>query len=144
MGSAYRIESIELEEGFRAHAIAKEGEPCFLEDLASNGKTRRRATMILRMALKVARNGTEWAICAEKLKSVTPTVSVFELRADGKVLRVMTYVHDDEERTPVYLFDFDGHQGKTGKIKASVLEKAKRLAIAARECMGGQGRDNHD
>lgn len=137
MDTNYEIRKVKATKDTLVNVLAKEGEKDFLSKLHSSGKTKYRARVIAGMMEKVARFSTDWAIQAKKLKQLTSDVSVFELRADGKVIRVMTYLHDDEQRTPIYLFDFDGHQGKGGHIKKSDLARAKKLASLARGCMMG-------
>lgn len=135
MDDEYSIATIILGDGVRACVLTRSGEDDFLTDLASTGKTRNRAVLIARMAARVARNGTDWAVAAKKLKPVSRDVSMFELRIDRRVIRVMAYIHDDPAHTPVYLFDFDGHQGKSGKIDRNLIKKGERLAAIAAKCM---------
>lgn len=78
----------------------------------------------------------EWAKDSETLKLLNAELALYELRIKGKIIRVMTYVHNDQ--VPVYLFDFEGHQGKTGQIRKEHMEKAQKLAKIAKECLGGE------
>jgi hypothetical protein len=134
---SYEIVSFKLSEGVSMDILVSTGRKTFMEKLAGNPKDQNRAAVIAKTADRVGRNGISWAKASKTLKAITATVSVFELRVPGKVIRVMTYVHDGE--TPVYLFDFDGHQGKGGKIPQSLIDKANTLAEAARECIAREG-----
>ena len=61
------------------------------------------------------------------------SITVFLARNnEGKPIRVATYVHDDRDKTPVFLFDFIAHKGSDGGIEDGVKERAVRLAHEAR------------
>lgn len=63
-------------------------------------------------------------------------IAIYELKVLGKVHRIMTYVHDDKNQTPVLLFDFEGHKGKSGGgIKSSTLIKGQQYAEIARSLL---------
>ena len=132
----YEIVSFTLSAEASMNVLSSSGRPSFMDDLADDPKKRQRAVLIARAAEKVARNGIGWARSSKTLKPITARLSVFELRVPGKTIRVMTYLHDGVE--PIYLFDFDGHHGKDGKIPPSIIEKAHVLAEAARTCMIGE------
>lgn len=134
---SYEIVSFALSEDTSMDILVAAGRKTFMEKLAGNPKDQDRAALIARTVDRVGRNGIPWAKESKTLKTITATVSVFELRVPGKVIRVMTYLHD--ERAPIYLFDFDGHQGKGGKIPQSLIDKASKLAEAARECIAKEG-----
>ena len=133
----YEVVSFKLSETVSMNILTATGRQTFMEKLVSNPKGQNRAALIARTADRVGRNGIPWAKETKTLKTITSTVSVFELRVPGKVIRVMTYVHD--EKTPIYLFDFDGHQGKGGGIPQNLIDKANKLAEAARECIAKEG-----
>lgn len=134
---SYEIVSFELSENTSMNILTATGRQTFMEKLISNPKGQNRAALIARTVDRVGRNGIPWAKESKTLKTITSTISVFELRVPGKVIRVMTYLHD--EKTPIYLFDFDGHQGKGGKIPQNLIDKASELAEAARECIAKEG-----
>lgn len=77
-----------------------------------------------------SRQRHKWARQTNRLRFLGTSLSLYELKVDGKVIRIMTYVHHDA--TPVYLFDFDEHQGKHAGIPKHVMDRGKKLtAIAA-------------
>lgn len=109
----------------------------FLERLLRDSHAKQQVQVILRHAERVAAEGFLWGLNNQTFKPVRaldPSLSVFEFRAGRTVVRIMTYVHNDKARTPVYLFDFKGHQGAQS-ISPHVREKAERLARIARACM---------
>lgn len=134
---AYEIVSLEIADGVEALCLAVVGKPPFLEKLSCSPKTRDRAVLISRTANRIHDNGLDWAFQSETLKSIDDELSLCELRIKGRVIRVMTYIHN--KQIPIYLFDFDGHQGKTGKVSSNILKKGKQLSEEARKCMESEG-----
>lgn len=138
MGKDYELSAVDLG-GMRAVFIAPSGRPNFLEEMSSRKSDRRDATLIAKTISRVAQRGTEWALISETMKrlhGVGGDIAVFETRNnEGKPLRVATYLHDDPERTPVYLFPFVAHKGSDGGIAKDVRKKAERLASEARGLM---------
>ena len=134
---SYKLVSYDLDEGFQMlvlGSVDQDGEAStFIGDLQSSGKTIDRASLISKSAKRIAMGGIEWAIVSRKLRKIDSDLALFEMKINKSVIRVMTYIH--EEETPVYLFDFDGHQGKTGKIPQSYIDKGREMAIHAAECM---------
>lgn len=135
----YEIVSFRLSAGSYMKVLASAGKPSFMDELVDNPKSRQRSVLIARTVERVNKNGLDWARSSHTLKTITADLSVFELRVPGKVIRVMTYVH--EGRVPVYLFDFDGHQGKNGKLPPSLMKRAEALARIAFECMKRENED---
>lgn len=133
----YHIVQYALRGSLTMNVLAPVGGKSFLERLLRETRAKQQVQVILRHAERVAAEGFLWGLNNQTFKPVRGTdssLSVFEFRAGRTVVRVMTYVHDDKARTPVYLFDFRGHQGAQS-ISAHVLEKAERLARIARACM---------
>lgn len=116
------------------YVLAPVGRKSFMEEMSDDPKKRRRAALIANAAWRVARNGIGWAFSSETFKWVVKGISVCELKVKGEVIRVMTYL-DDGLAIPVYLFDFDGHQGKRGVIPPSIIARAKKLAGEAAICI---------
>lgn len=129
----YEIVLFTLTSELSMKVLSPIGRPSFMDRLVHDPKKRERATLIARTAEKVARTGIGWAKESKTLKVVTAKVSVFELRIPGKVIRVMAYLHEGTD--PIYLFDFDSHAGKSGKIPPAMLDRANRLAEVARNCI---------
>lgn len=136
----YEIVAFSLSDGCEMRVLARKGAQSFMEKMTGNPKRHQRAEQIRRAAERVARNGVEWAKVSKTLKAIAPDLYVYELRVPGKVIRVMTYLHNGIE--PIYLFDFDGHQGKKGGIKASDIEKAQELAAEAAALLLKGGSDD--
>lgn len=148
MANGYEIVEVTLGDAM-VLVLAQEGRPSFIEKLRNSGKGVDRASVIAKAMLRLSTYGTSWAMDIKHLRLLRREgdgLAVYELRANDKVIRVMTYVHDDRDKTPVYLFDFDGHQGKTGKVPRRQIERGVNLARAARECMHarecGEGRQD--
>lgn len=111
----------------------------FLSKLANSHRTKFAATRLIRNAKRVLDNGTEWGIESETLKilhGVEKCISLFELRAKGKCYRIMTYIHNDSNRTPVLLSYFEAHQIRAkGGIPDAELNRGIRLAMEAQKLM---------
>lgn len=115
--------------------------PTFLDEMVDSPKGSNDARVLVNVAKRVTDNGTDWAKktgTLKPLRGVGGHLAVFELKSRGTVMRFAAYIHDDERRTPVYLFRFKGHQGKDSNLPRPVKERAQRLAEAARECMEGE------
>ena len=130
----YEIIRYELGDGAYMLVLTQTNKLPFIKKLASNPKTKEDASIIVKAAKRVSVNGVEWAKQAKVLKAIDNNLSLFELRISGRVVRVMTYLGKDE---PVYLFSFDGHQGKTGKIPKSIIKKGKQIAQLAEQSLEG-------
>lgn len=111
----------------------------FIDELAADPKRRAKAKAIADAALRLVQHGTAWAISTGRLKRLNysrRTIAMYELKVMGKVHRIMTYVHDDKNQTPVLLFDFDGHRGTSGGgIRPSTLAKGQQYAEIARSLL---------
>ena len=130
----YTITSYQLSEETYMRVLTPCGHAPFIEELARSPKTRRRAALIARTADRLQRFGRAWGFESGTLKWIAPEVSLCELRVGGKVIRVMAYL-PPEPAPPIYLFDFDGHQGKDVSIPAHVKSRAKELAVEAKRCI---------
>lgn len=128
----YEIVSYDLTDGRKMYVLSNK-DRTFIDDLSNDAKKLMVARDVYAMADKIALYGIEWALRTETLKTIKSNISLLELRIKGKVTRVMVYLY--EETQPIYLFDFKGHQGKSGHIKRNVLERAERLAIIAENAM---------
>lgn len=126
---AHRLIAYDLGTDRFAIVLAPAHTKSFIEKLVGDPKTRQRANAIVKAMAQIAKNGTKWARQANKLRFLGTSLSLYELKVDGKVIRIMTYVHHDA--TPVYLFDFDGHQGKHAGIPKHVMDRGKKLAAIA-------------
>lgn len=113
----------------------KNKEYTFIDELAADPKRKMKAKAISEAALRLVQHGTAWAISTGRLKRLNypkKTIAIYELKVMGKVHRIMTYVHDDRNQTPVLLFDFDGHKGSSGGgIRSSTLAKGQQYAEIA-------------
>lgn len=126
---AHRLIAYDLGADRFAIVLAPAHTKSFIEKLVGDPKTRQRANAIVKAMAQIAKNGTKWARQANKLRFLGTSLSLYELKVDGRVIRIMTYVHHDA--TPVYLFDFDGHQGKHAGIPKHVMDRGKKLAAIA-------------
>lgn len=129
--------------------ISKIGDSSFIEKLAKKKAGREDASRILSTISRVASRGTKWALESETIKRIkgvsADDVVVFETRNNvGKPIRIATYLHDNQERTPVFLFPFISHQGADSGIKKSDKEKAVRLAREAKSLMSERDGRNVD
>lgn len=134
---AYEIVSTEIDEGVNVLCLAAESKPSFLEELGASPKTKERAALISRTTKRIHDFGIDWAFVSKTFKPLDKELSLCEMRVTGRVIRVMTYVHNNI--LPIYLFDFDGHQGKGNSIPPNYLERGKRLSIEAHKCMEKEG-----
>lgn len=137
--SGYELVSQPLKDGHSVLVIARSGQDTFLREMAESKRQREIASAVQRAALRLAEYGTTWAIDSESLKmlhGLDKRVRVYELKVKSTVHRVATYVHDDENRTPVLLFYFEAHvQRAAGGIPPSTLRKTERLAGVAERLM---------
>lgn len=136
---AHRLISCNLGAGLSAIVLARENAASFIDKLLDNPRTRRRAGAITKAIAQVSKNGVEWAKQADKLKFLNAGLSLYELKIGGRVIRIMTYVHCDS--VPVYLFDFNGHQGKSRKIPRHIMDRGEKLAIIAARLMTEEHND---
>lgn len=140
-------QEVDAERGLSVLVLCEAGqEVTFLDDLAAKSRTRVEAAAITRAAVRLVDRGTEWALETEQLKRLkarTGTLAVYELRVKRDVYRVMTYLHDDQSRTPVLLFEFKGHvQRAAGGIPEDLVKKGQRFAAIARDLMLGEEEDH--
>lgn len=106
----------------------------FLEKLGSSKKTADRAKLIMRTMEKIGERGIARCIGKSNFISILDgELGMAEVRVKGQVIRVMCYVPPARDAV-VLLFDFDGHQGKTGAIPKPVMKKGRKLAAIAGEC----------
>lgn len=129
----YEIRIHDLEDGQRMQVLAPTGSKSFIDKLIEAPKSQSRLIKITKMAQRVAEAGVGWAITAQKLKLLEDDLALYELKIGNTTLRIMTYLHNQTQ--PIYLFDFEGHQGKTGQIPQGCMKRGRTLAKAARECM---------
>lgn len=125
----YEIVSFNLHDAHKMYVLRRIGAPCFMDVLEGDPKKQKRAALIKRAAERVERYGIEWARESKTLRKIDSKLFVYELRVAENVIRVMTYLHKGV--VPVYLFDFDGHKGKSGNISSSDKEKGRNLAKIA-------------
>lgn len=117
-------------------------EVTFIEDLSSDYRKKDEAARIVTCAVRLARNGTDWAIRSGTLKLLDNGLAIYELKSKRTVYRVMTYVHDDKAKTPVLLFAFHGHQRRGGGgILREDEKRAARLARIARALVKEEARE---
>lgn len=137
MGSAYEIVRHDLGDGAMVDVLAARGDAGsdFLEKMYSRDHARFR--LIVRTVKRISLSDAD-TYRGTFLKTIDDNLSLVEVKVPGKVIRIMAYDRRDGTHTRlVLLFDFDGHQGKTGKIKPSLVKKGKTLAKIARECAEG-------
>lgn len=132
MPEGYWIKRIEL--GRCEVLVLANGErPTFLEKASIE-----RASRMASFMCKVSANGVSWALesgVLKMVKGIKGSVSVFELKCKGTVIRDMTYIHDGFVRRPVYLYDVDAHRGSDGGYSQAEKHKALCLAKEAKRCM---------
>lgn len=132
----------DLDEGYEmlvlSHQRSADGTArTFIDKLIDSPRTEERLDRITKMARRVAEYGIDWAFSSGKLKLLENDLALYELKVGNTTIRVMTYLH--EKQTPVYLFDFTGHKGKTGSISKNDMEKGRQLAKEARQCLERKG-----
>lgn len=59
-------------------------------------------------------------------------VTVFEVRVKGTVIRVTAYIH--ARYIPIYLFDFDAHQGSANNLPKRLIKRVQEMAALAKSC----------
>ncbi|MGL5173839.1 MAG: hypothetical protein ACRC75_08300 [Olsenella sp.] len=143
MGEEYTIREHEIGCGYSVLVLAPydPSRDDFLQKMRKDRKSVERYRLITRAAGKVCEFGVMKARQIELLRTIDASLSLFEIFIGGEVIRVMTYVGKRAgggQEECVLLFDFKGHQGKTGKISSSDLIKGKKLAGIAAELMGGE------
>ncbi|MCH3943875.1 MAG: hypothetical protein WAY93_09240 [Atopobiaceae bacterium] len=146
MREDYRIVPFGLG-GVSMLVLTKVGSEPFIKELCTNGKTRGDASLIARSVKRLLISGQEWGFQSGGLKGplhgVRGEIALYEVRCAKKrtVLRLMTYLHNDSERTPVFLFEFKGHQASEsiGGIPPADLRRGEDLAVIARQLMKAKG-----
>lgn len=139
----YEIVQFALPDDAVMRVLSPVGRRSFMDEMVADPKKRQRAALIARTAYRVERNGIGWAFESETFKWLSKDVSVCELRVKGNVIRVMTYL-ERGIAFPVYLFDFDGHQGKRASIPSALIAKAETLAKEAAKCLERERNGRHE
>jgi hypothetical protein len=136
MSQGYEIRSHE-QMGTTILVLAKTGSQDFLEKMKRDKRKKQTLRLIIETMEGIKRRGINKCIGRSNfIRSIAPDVGLMEVRVPGKVIRVMTYVGEVEGKTDaVLLFDFTAHGGKTGKISPRHIDKGKRLAKIAKECI---------
>lgn len=132
MAFGYDLAPYELTGGFTVYVLVREGQEDFLAQMAGRPKTSGRAGLILTTLERIGAAGIGQSLRARFIRMLRADVGMVEVRVAGKVIRVMSYLHEGTDL--VLLFDFDGHQGGN-KVPRQVMEKGERLARIARACM---------
>ncbi len=120
----------------------------FYDEMSMDRRRREKAIMLDRAASRLARYGTDSAIeigLLTMLHGVRGSLALYELHANARVYRIMTYVHNEKDRTPVLLFDFCGHTKRSaGGIPKKILRKGEELALVARELLEAEEEERND
>ena len=135
MDSGFEIRKYFLDKGERkwAYVLAVPGRKSFMDKCVE--KDPHRARRIATTAERIFDRGVGWGLVSKtikQLKGVKGSVSVFETRVNGGVVRVAVYLHCGN--IPVYLFDFDTHSGSGNNIPAHFLDRAAMTARKAAVC----------
>ena len=122
--------------GGRILVLAREGRKDFLEELGESPKSSERFELICRTYEKIVRRGVSRCVGRQNFVRVLEgSIGLVEVKVGGTRIRVMSYLHGSEAgRELVLMFDFTGHQG-SGKIGRDVMDRGRKLASIARECM---------
>lgn len=105
----------------------------FIEDLYA--KDMERLSRILNTARRIYSAGCRYGFDSQTIKPIVSgghDIAIFEVRVKGTVIRVASYIH--EGWIPIYLFDFDSHQGSKSKLPKRHIKRAAELACEARAC----------
>ena len=129
--------------GLSILVLGREGEEeTFIDRLAHDHRRRVMAAAIARASLRLAERGTRWALdnqVLKRLRTARGSIAIYELKVNRTKFRVMTYLHNDSEQTPVLLFEFVGHEGRSrGGIREETIERGVRLATIACDLMRGR------
>ena len=98
-------------------------------------KDPKRAQRIAVTVRRIIDRGCAWAFASETMKRLVlgkGKLAKFEVRIKGGLIRIAAYLHLNE--IPIYLFDFDTHQGSQSNLPRRHIEHALELATIAREC----------
>lgn len=135
MADKYVIVEHDTGDGHSILVLSKEGRPDFLSKMRSAGGDKKRYRLIVKVASRIERNGTA-PFVGPFVRVLDNDLSLVEIKVNGQVIRVMAY----KGQRMVLLFDFDGHQGKSGKISPSNMKRGRMLAKEARDiAMKGRG-----
>lgn len=117
--------------------MREDDEKDFLECMENSKRGRQRHALIIKTLEAIQIKGIPLSERTRIIKILDSELCVAEVRVPGKVIRVMSYIHNrgTDLAELVLLFDFDGHQG-TDRIPKRVMDKGKRLAEIARLNMG--------
>ena len=138
-GGNYELVYQKLNGGQRILILKECGKESFFAALAKDPNQSSKASLIERAASRLVANGINWALASKTLKllkGATGSIAVYELRVKAKVYRVMTYLHNDVSRTPILLFDFNGHVRKSkGGIPDAIIARGETLAMIAKQLL---------
>ena len=115
------------------YVLKQGGEKTFIEKCAR--KAPYRLSRILKTMKRIYDRGCKFGFDSEtivRIKGVDADVSVFEVRVKGAVIRVAAYIHAGY--IPIYLFDFDTHQGSANNLPKRFIERALDMAVLAKSC----------
>jgi len=118
-------------------ALGRIGRPDVIDEMQEKPELNEALYMALTSASKVRSGGIQFGLRTKIITPVTSSLYLYELKARSTVWRVLAYLHRSGARRvePVMLFHVRGHQGKTGRLPKSVVDKGKRLAVIARKLM---------
>lgn len=128
MADDYVIVEHDTGDGRSILVLSKTGRRDFLSEMRGTGGDKKRYRLIVRVASRIEQSGTG-PFMGTSVRSLDNDLSLVEIKVPAHVIRVMAY----KWKRMVLLFDFDGHQGKSGKISPSDMKRGKRLAKIARD-----------
>ncbi len=105
----------------------------FMEDCARTDRTR--LASIVKTAKRIYDHGCSFGFDSGTIKRIRAgkiDIDVFETRVNGSVIRIATYIHNGW--IPIYLFDFDTHQGSGNNLQQRHIARAVAMALTARDC----------
>lgn len=105
----------------------------FIDELARSDVGR--LSRILVTAKRIYDYGCAFGFASQTIKRIEAgkcAVAVFEVRVKGTVIRVAAHIHNSA--IPIYLFDFDTHQGARSHLPRRHIDHAKELAAIAAKC----------
>ena len=128
----YHIKSIQLDtEGTVAFFLVSENDRDFLTGWKEKKQTKEVGANFIRLLININRHGYDWAFSSSKLKHLDGNLGLVEIKGFRGIWRVLSYLHESDQKQMVMLREFRGHQG-SDKVPASLLEECRRLAEVAK------------
>lgn len=115
------------------YALRQANGKSFVEDCAKRDPYR--LSRILKTLKRIFDYGCSFGFDSKtivEIKGARVGIAVFEVRLKGTVIRVAAYIHAGY--IPIYLFDFDTHQGSANNLPKRFIKRAQEMAVLAKSC----------